>query len=56
MSDCSEETASLDFLSEDEEDEEEFWEQLTMGSSGDGGSSCDCDTTDRYTHHHIKNK
>jgi hypothetical protein len=48
MSDSSEETASLDFLSEDDEDEEEFWEQETMASSGDGGSSCDCNTSDRY--------
>ena len=49
MSDSSEETASLDFLSEDDEDEEEFWDQEAMVSSGDGGSSCDCNTSDRYT-------
>ena len=49
MSEFSEETASLDFLSEDEVDEEEFWEQETMQSSGDSGCSCDCETTDRYT-------
>ena len=47
MSEFSEETASLDFLSEDEEDEDDLWEQETVGSSGDGTSSCDCETTDR---------
>ena len=47
MSESSEETASLDFLSEDEDDEEEFWEQETNDSSGDGASSCDRITTDR---------
>ena len=49
MSDSSEETASLDFLSEDEEEsDEEFWEKEMMtGSSGDAGSSCDCNITDR---------
>ena len=52
MSEFSEETASLDFLSEDEVDEEEFWEQETMQSSGDSGCSCDCETTDRYTYRH----
>ena len=52
MSDSSEETASLDFLSEDEDDEEEFWEQDTMASSGDGASSCDCNIDDRYTKDH----
>ena len=45
MSDSSEETASLDFLSEDDE---ELWEEETSASSGDGGSSRDCNTTDRY--------
>ena len=45
MSDSSEETASLDFLSEDDE---ELWEQETSASSGDGGSSRDCNTIDRY--------
>ena len=45
MSESSEETASLDFLSEDDE---ELWEEETSTSSGDGGSSRDCNTTDRY--------
>ena len=45
MSDSSEETASLDFLSEDDE---ELWEEETSASSGDGGCSRDCNTTDRY--------
>ena len=45
MSDSSEETASLDFLSEDDD---ELWEEETSTSSGDGGSSRDCNITDRY--------
>ena len=44
MSDSSEETASLDFLSEDDD---ELWEEETSTSSGDGGSSRDCNITDR---------
>ena len=45
MSESSEETASLDFLSEDDE---ELWEEETSTSSGDGGSFRDCITNDRY--------
>ena len=51
MSEFSEETASLDFLSEDDD---ELWEQETSGSSGDAASSCDCEITNRYMSQCIK--
>ena len=45
MSDSSEETASLDFLSEDDDD---LWEGDTSTSSGDGSSSRGCNPAERY--------